>query len=89
MGVPNDANRQAYMASATIDEVSEWYKKQMVEWTIMKEKFFFEKEKNISLYYVLLKKDVHGAYIFIMKDPPHPRAGQDRNRDCIRTMGAS
>jgi len=72
MGVPSDADRQAYMASATIDEVSEWYKSQMAEWTIMNEKSFFEEEQNISLYYVLLKKNAHGAYIFIMKDPHIP-----------------
>ncbi|RJS87814.1 hypothetical protein CW704_01745 [Candidatus Bathyarchaeota archaeon] len=75
MGVAGDADRIAYMASATIDEVSEWYKQKMAEWTLIDEDFFSDENQNFSLRYLLLKKDDQGVYIFVMKDP-HVPAGK-------------
>ncbi|HIE18748.1 TPA: hypothetical protein EYP75_03380 [Candidatus Bathyarchaeota archaeon] len=72
MDVPSDVDREAYMASATIDEVSEWYRKQMAEWTVIDERFLADENRNFSLQYFLLKKDTQGIYIFIMKDPHIP-----------------
>jgi len=75
MGVPSGANRQAYMASATINEVSEWYKRQMAEWIIMDERSLSNENQSFSLHYLLLKKEDQGIYIFIMKDS-HISAGK-------------
>jgi len=72
MGVPSGVDRQAYMASATIDEASEWYRKQMAEWAIIDEGFFLDENQDFSLQYLLLKKDDQGVYVFVMKDPHMP-----------------
>jgi len=72
MGVPSDVDRQAYIASAIIDEVSEWYKKQIAEWTVIDEGFLSDENQNFRLQYLLLKKDDQGIYMFIMKDPHIP-----------------
>jgi len=72
MGVPSGVSRQAYMASATVDEVSEWYVKQMAEWTVVDEEFLSEESQNLHLQYLLLRKDDQGVYIFVMKDSHTP-----------------
>jgi len=72
MGLPSDADRQAYMTSATIDEVSEWYKQQMAEWTLIDEGFFSDENQNFSLKYFVLKKDNQGLCIFVLREPHIP-----------------
>jgi len=63
------------MAPANIDEISEWYRRQMTEWTIIDENSLTNEEQNLKLQYLLLRRGDQAVIIFIMKDP-HVPAGK-------------
>ena len=72
MGVPSGAEREAYFTTASVGEVSEWYRGRIAGWTLVDENLFSEETEGFKVQTFLLKREDQGLYIFIVKNPHIP-----------------
>jgi len=72
MGVSMEASPQAFMVDAAFEEVSTWYREQMVEWEVIDEGSFSDPEQGVAVFYRLLKSGEDGVYIVVLKDQNIP-----------------
>lgn len=69
-GIPTNATCQGYTTSAGVEDVMDWYKTQMGDWTLMSENSFSPPDQpGVTVYMQHYRKDDNGAFIFAMNNP--------------------
>jgi len=65
LGIPTEAACEGYTVSAGAEEVMNWYKNQMDDWTLMGENSFSPQDQpGVTVYMQHYKKGENGAFIF-------------------------
>lgn len=69
-GITADLTCEGYITSASAEEVMNWYKNQMGDWTLMGENTFSPPDRpEVMMYTQHYRKDDNGVFIFAVSDP--------------------
>lgn len=70
LAIPDSVTCEGYMVDAGVEDVTDWYKNQMDDWTLEREDTTSPPDMPEMIIYIQhYKKDENGAFIFVMSDP--------------------